>query len=125
MSEVKTSDLAKQIQAGTLKNRDELLEAFRGYKSTEIIRLTIETMMAYSQDDDALTGQYMMWLDAFRAIMIERGLILRRDCWTLEEFLDDVPFHSDFYSDGKWRSEESQLPTPEGVGMSREGQRKS
>ena len=103
MSDVKTSDLAKQIQAKTLNNRDELLFTFRTSTSTEIIRLTIETMMAYAQDEDVLTGQYMMWLDAFRTIMIERGLILEKDCWTLEEFLNGVPFHSDFYPEGKWR----------------------
>lgn len=101
--DVELSYVAKHIRANTLKNRDDLLKEFRTYTSTEIIRLAIETMMAYAQDEDVLTGQYMMLLDAFRTIMVERGLIIQRDCWTLEEFLDDVPFHSDFYPDGKWR----------------------
>ena len=99
---VKMSDLATLIRAGSLKIRDDTLKLFRNLPSTELIRYTIETMMAYANDTDVLTGQYMMTLDAFRKVMIERGLILNRDCLTLEEFLDDVPFHSNFYPDGKW-----------------------
>jgi hypothetical protein len=85
----------------TINNRDLLMTKLRKLDPLTIVEYLIETMMLYSQDEDVLTGQYMMVLDAARKVLIEMGFIPDNiDCWTLEEFLNGISFHSHFYPNG-------------------------
>ena len=95
--------MIKEIMERTLKNRDDTYERLKSYPVAVVLRYVVETLMAYSQDEDVLTGQYMMLLDAFRKVLVDEEIIEDADCGTLEEFLNDVPFHSQFYPDGNWR----------------------
>ena len=95
-------DLKKETMERTLKNRDDTYEQLMQYPIPVVLQYVVETLMAYSHSEDVLSGQYMMLLDAFHKVLIAKKVIRDVDCGTLEEFLNDVPFHSHFYPDGNW-----------------------
>ncbi len=90
--------LGDKIKKKTLKNRDEQMKDLEKYDTNIIISWFIDTMKYYSQNDDILTGQYMMVIDAVNKILVKRGVIDKMNTWTLEEFLEDVPYHSEIAS---------------------------
>lgn len=88
--------LKEEIKNKTISNRDQMIEMLDKYDNKTIITWLIDTMKYYSQDEDILTGQYMMVLDAVHKILTKREMIdTRNNTWTLEEFLNDIPYHSD------------------------------
>lgn len=88
------SDLEKEIIRGTISNRDKTIKILDQFDSKDIVLVLIENMKQYSQDEDCLTGQYMVLLDAVQAVLTKRRFIKNVETWTLEEFVDDIPFHS-------------------------------
>ena len=89
------SELEKFIKGNTIRNRDDMIFVYSKYSSKDLVLILIETMKKYSQNEDVLTGQYMMTLDAIQKILVKRKFITDTNTWTLEEFLNDIPFHSD------------------------------
>ena len=89
------SELEKFIKGNTIRNRDDMIFVYSKYSSKDLVLILIETMKKYSQSEDILTGQYMMTLDAIQKILVKRKFITATNTWTLEEFLNDIPFHSD------------------------------
>lgn len=86
----------EEIKNKTISNRDQMMEMLDKYDNKTIITWLIDTMKYYSQDEDILTGQYMMVLDAVHKILTKREMIdTGNNTWTLEEFLNDIPYHSD------------------------------
>lgn len=93
--------LANIVRQRTIENRDATIKEIEKWSTQTIILYLLETMKAYSQDENCLTGQYMMTLDAIQTTLTKRNIIKDTDTWTLEEFLNDVPFHSDIVT---WRT---------------------
>ena len=93
--------LIDEIKQNTLKNRDETIKIFQEYSDKNIVLFLIEIMKKYSQSYDEeghpiyLTGQYMVILDSIQTILTERKAIKRVRTWTLENFLNDIPFFSE------------------------------
>lgn len=94
MAERIKSDLEKEIIQETIRNRDEDVKILEQFDSKDIVLVLIENMKQYSQDEDCLTGQYMVLLDAVQTVLTKRKFIKKVDTWTLEEFVEDIPFHS-------------------------------
>ena len=93
---VTLKEAREEIKNKTISNRDQMMEMLDKYDNKTIITWLIDTMKYYSQDEDILTGQYMMVLDAVHKILTKREMIdTRNNTWTLEEFLNDIPYHSD------------------------------
>ena len=88
-------ELQEFIKGNTIRNRDDMIFVYTKYSSKDLVLILIETMKKYSQREDTLTGQYMMTLDAIQKILVKRKFITDTNTWTLEEFLNDIPFHSD------------------------------
>ena len=89
------NDLQEYVKKNTIKNRDDTIRELSEYSSKDLVLILIETMKKYSQTEDILTGQYMMTLDAIQKVLEKRKFITTTNTWTLEEFLNDIPFHSD------------------------------
>ena len=89
------NDLQEYVKKNTIKNRDDTIRELSEYSSKDLVLILIETMKKYSQTEDILTGQYMMTLDAIQKVLEKRKFITTTNPWTLEEFLNDIPFHSD------------------------------
>ena len=89
------NDLQEYVKKNTIKNRDDTIRELSEYSSKDLVLILIETMKKYSQTEDVLTGQYMMTLDAIQKVLEKRKFITTTNPWTLEEFLNDIPFHSD------------------------------
>ena len=89
------SDLMDAVKKSTIANRNSAIKLYEKYETKDLVLILIETMKKYSQDEDCLTGQYMMTLDAMNTILTKRKIIPKTNTWTLEEFLNGVPFHSD------------------------------
>ena len=98
-------ELRKSIQEKTIKNRDQLYNDLKQYSTKTVIEWLIEKMKYYSQEGETLTGQYMMTLDAVHRVLLERRFIDNYSTWTLEEFLNDYPFHSAIVDTGQDDSE--------------------
>lgn len=86
-------ELKESVRSDTIKNRDNSLKVFRGIPTREVILLLIEIMKKYSSEEEN-TAEYMVILDAAYTVLTERNVIPRVETWTLEEFLNDIPFHS-------------------------------
>jgi hypothetical protein len=91
-------ELSESIKSDTIKNRDNSLKVFRGIPTKEVISLLIEIMKKYSSEEEN-TAEYMVILDAAYTVLTERNVIPKVETWTLEEFLNDVPFHSEIMGD--------------------------
>lgn len=91
-------ELSESIKSNTIKNRDNSLKVFRGIPTKEVISLLIEIMKKYSSEEEN-TAEYMVILDAAYTVLTERNVIPKVETWTLEEFLNDVPFHSEIMRD--------------------------
>ena len=89
------NELKEFIKGNTIRNRDDMIFVYSKYSSKDLVLILIETMKKYSQNEDVLTGQYMMTLDAIQKVLEKRKFITTTNTWTLEEFLNDIPFHSD------------------------------
>ena len=70
--------MLNKTKNNTIKNRDMLMDDLK----------------KYSQEEYTSTGQYMMVLDAVQKTLIKKKFLDNIDTWTLEEFLNKVPFHS-------------------------------
>lgn len=92
------SELFEDVKAQTIKNRNDLLEVLRKSKNNDIILFLIEEFKSYCSMDNTeknvSAGQYMIFLDAVQTILTERKFLTKVGTWTLEEFLDNKPFHS-------------------------------
>ncbi len=86
------------VKEGTKKHRDDLLQEFRKMTNSRIILFLIEEFKSYCYKehggDWVTAGQYMVILDAAQTVLTERNFLIKIDTWTLEEFLDEKPFHS-------------------------------
>lgn len=71
-------EMLNKTKNNTIKNRDMLMDDLK----------------KYSQEEYTSTGQYMMVLDAVQKTLIKKKFLDNIDTWTLEEFLNKVPFHS-------------------------------
>ena len=89
------SELEIEIKKRTFENREKTMEMLSKYDSPSLVLILLETMKDYAQSDDILTGQYMMFLDSVQTILVRRKFIKKVNTWTLEEFLNDVKFHSE------------------------------
>jgi hypothetical protein len=94
------STLKKEIISQTVRNRNETMKELNEYDSKTLVLILIETMKKYSQNEDCLTGQYMMFLDAVQSVLTERKFIGRIRTWTLEDFLAEIPFFSEVVEAG-------------------------
>ena len=88
------SELEKEVIQGTIRNRNETIKILEQFQTEDIVLVLIENMKQYSQDEDCLTGQYMVLLDAVQAVLTKRKFIKKIETWTLEEFLNEIPYHS-------------------------------
>ena len=91
--------MLNQTKYNTIQHRNELIDDLKDYDNNTIVLYLIETLKKYSQDEDMLTGQYMMVLDAVQKVLINKNFLKKTETWTLEEFLNDIPFHSILSSD--------------------------
>ena len=70
------------------------MDDLKDYDVNTIVLYLIETLKKYSQEEYTSTGQYMMVLDAVQKTLIKKKFLDNINTWTLEEFLNKVPFHS-------------------------------